>query len=85
MEATLRVDEKGRVLIPARMRREVGMGRLVRARVEGGRIVLEPVRNPVEALVRCVVRGTRDVEREIRGLRRAAEEEGLRRVRERWP
>ena len=85
MEFLLKVDGKGRILIPARVRRELGLGRVVRARIEGGRLVLEPIRDPVEVLAQTVLEGTRDVEEEIGRLRRAAEREGLKRVGERWP
>ncbi|RLE96125.1 MAG: hypothetical protein DRJ57_05910, partial [Thermoprotei archaeon] len=33
LELLLRVDAKGRILIPASIRRELGLGRVVRARV----------------------------------------------------
>ncbi len=46
----LRVDERGRVLIPSKVRRELGIGRAVLMRVEEGRIVLEPVKDPVDSL-----------------------------------
>ena len=59
------------------------MERVVRARVEGGRLVIEPVGDPVEALTRAVVEGTRDVE-EVARLGRVVGEEAVRRVVERW-
>ncbi len=71
----LRVDEKGRILIPRALREKLGIGRLVRARVEEGRIVIEPVEDPLELLEKAVVKGTEDVEREIGELRRIAEAE----------
>ncbi len=45
MEATVRVDEKGRVLIPKDIRRALGVseGSTLKLRVENGRIVLEPI------------------------------------------
>ncbi len=84
MELLLRVDAKGRILIPASIRRELGLERVVRARVEGGRLVIEPVGDPVEALTRAVVEGTRDVEEEVARLGRVVGEEAVRRVVERW-
>ena len=84
MELLLRIDEKGRVLIPARIRKSLGLKHAVRARVEEDRIVLEPVRDPLEELTASVIEGTKDVEREIARLREVAEREGLRRAGDRW-
>jgi AbrB family looped-hinge helix DNA binding protein len=75
VELLLKVDEKGRILIPRALREKLGIGRLVRARVEEGRIVIEPVEDPLELLEKAVVKGTEDVEREIGELRRIAEAE----------
>lgn len=49
--------------------------RLVRARVEEKRIVIEPVGDPLRHLEKAVVKGTEDVEREIGELRKVAEAE----------
>ena len=75
VELLLRVDEKGRILIPRSLREQLGIRRLVKARVEGKRIVVEPVEDPVTLLERAVVKGTEDVEKEIRELRKVAEAE----------
>lgn len=84
MELLLKVDEKGRILIPRALREKLGIGRLVRARVEEGRIVIEPVEDPLEPLEKAVVKGTEDVEREIGELRGIAEVE-LRKLAEELP
>ncbi|MCC6003978.1 MAG: AbrB/MazE/SpoVT family DNA-binding domain-containing protein [Thermofilum sp.] len=73
MEQVLRVDEKGRVLLPGALRRKLGINRLVKARIEGNRIILEPVADPVELLMKAVIKGTEDIELEISELRRTAE------------
>ena len=73
MEQVLRVDEKGRVLLPSALRKKLGINRLVKARVEGNRIILEPLADPVELLMKAVIKGTEDVELEISELRRTAE------------
>jgi len=75
VELLLKVDEEGRMLIPKALRERLGLGRVVRARVEGGRMVLEPVRDPIELLEKAVVKGTEDVEKEIVELRGVAERE----------
>ena len=49
------------------------MKNLVRIRVEGEKVILEPVPDPLDIVKGLVVKGTEDVEREIRGLRKIAE------------
>jgi len=71
----IRMDEKGRVIIPLKIRRRLGMKNLVRIRVEGEKVILEPVPDPLDIIKGLVVKGTEDVEREIRGLRKIAEKE----------
>jgi bifunctional DNA-binding transcriptional regulator/antitoxin component of YhaV-PrlF toxin-antitoxin module len=73
VEQVLRVDEKGRVLLPGALRKKLGINRLVKARIEGNRIILEPVADPVELLMKAVIKGTEDIELEISELRRTAE------------
>jgi len=75
VELLLKVDEKGRMLIPKDLRERLGLGGVVRARVEEGRMVLEPVRDPIELLEKTVVKGTEDIEKEIVELRGVAERE----------
>jgi AbrB family looped-hinge helix DNA binding protein len=70
---TAKVDRKGRIVIPAEVRREVGLSKRVRVKVEKGRVVLEPIEDPLKSLEKIVVKGTSNVERDIRRLRRAAE------------
>ncbi|MHA1616710.1 MAG: AbrB/MazE/SpoVT family DNA-binding domain-containing protein [Candidatus Njordarchaeales archaeon] len=47
MEKIVRIDNKGRVLIPKKIREKLSLDeyRLVSIRVEGNRIILEPVRS----------------------------------------
>jgi len=54
MNIVLKVDERGRVVIPSEVRRRVGIKRAVRLHVEGRRIILEPVEEPLEELSRLV-------------------------------
>ena len=84
MEFILRVDSKGRILIPSEVRSMLNIKGVVRARIEDGKLIIEPIKDPIDLLVSSVVRGTTDVEKEIRGLRRAALEEVVKRVEERW-
>jgi len=76
-EVIVKVDEKGRVLIPASIRKELGIRKIVKIKVEDGGVTIEPVEDPLHSLVRLTVKGTRDVEKEIRRLRRAAYRELL--------
>ncbi len=84
LEFILRVDSKGRILIPSEVRSLLNIKGAVYARVEGGKLVIEPIRDPIEILTASVIRGTTDVEREIKELRRAAFGEAVERVGERW-
>jgi len=74
-EETLRVDQKGRVLIPTRIRKQLGIRNVVRMRLQGGALTLEPVEDPLLSLKKLIVKGTKDVEKDIGRLRRAAERE----------
>ena len=80
----LKIDAKGRILIPAYIRKKMGLKRIVRMRVEKNRLIIESVEDPVEVLVRTVVKGSRDVEKEITNFRKMAEKEAMKRVREKW-
>ncbi len=52
---TVKVDEKGRIVVPRNMRRQLNIGRRVRLRVEDNKIILEPVRDPLDELAELVV------------------------------
>ncbi len=54
MEILVRVDRRGRIVIPSEVRRSLGIGRVVRLRVREGRIILEAVKDPVERLMELV-------------------------------
>lgn len=77
-ELIVKVDAKGRIVIPSKIRRELGIRNIVKISVEGGEITLKPVEDPLRSLGKLVLKGTEDVEREIRRLRRSAELELLR-------
>lgn len=74
-EVTLKVDEKGRVVIPSNIRKQLKIKNTVKISVKEGEITLKPIEDPLTSLEKLVVRGTTDVEKEIRRLRRAAESE----------
>jgi len=74
-EEPVRIDEKGRVLIPLKIRKRLGMKNLVRISVRGKKVILEPVLDPLDIIKGLVIKGTEDVERKIRDLRKKAEKE----------
>ncbi|HDJ25814.1 MAG TPA: AbrB/MazE/SpoVT family DNA-binding domain-containing protein [Candidatus Bathyarchaeota archaeon] len=84
MEVLVRLDEDGKITLPEDVRAMLGSIRLLRLTVRGGRLVLEPVEDPLKRLASLVRTDIRDVEVEICRLRKLAEEELMRAVRERW-
>ncbi len=84
MEYILRVDNKGRILIPKEIRSLLNIGSIVSARVENGKLIIEPIKDPIDLLTSSVIRGTENVEVEIEELRQIALKEARDRVRERW-
>ena len=74
-EATLKVDEKGRVVIPSNIRKQLKIKNTVKISVKEREITLRPMEDPLVVLEKLVVKGTTDVEKEIRRLRCAAERE----------
>ena len=78
IEVTVKVDEKGRVVIPSKIRRQLDIKNLVKIGVRDGEVTLKPVEDPLKSLEKLVVKGTKDVEAQVGKLRRAAERELLR-------
>lgn len=72
-EVTLKVDEKGRVVIPSHIRKQLKIKNTVKISVKEGEITLKPMEDPLTSLEKLVVKGTTDVEKDIRRLRRVAE------------
>ena len=77
MQVLAKVDKKGRVVIPPQIRKSLGIKSVVRIEAEGDRVILEPAEDPLESLGKLVVRGTMDVEKEIREFRLSAEHQLL--------
>ena len=80
----MKLDSKGRLLIPASIRRKLNLRNVVKVHVEEKRLVIEAVEDPIEVLSETVIKGAVDAEKEIVKLRKVAEKEALKRVRERW-
>ena len=74
-EVTVKVDRKGRIVIPSNIRRQFNIKNLVKIIVKEGEITLKPVEDPLKTLEKLVVKGTTDVEKDIQRLRRVAERE----------
>jgi len=85
LELILNVDKKGRILIPSEIRARLGIKNAVNVRVEEGRLIIEPIKDPIDLLTSSVIRGTKDVELQINELRKVAFKEAMERVNERWP
>lgn len=58
MEYILRVDSKGRVVIPSEIRKSLSIGRAVKLRVRDKSIIIEPVEDPLEELSKLVEKVT---------------------------
>ncbi|KYH37308.1 MAG: AbrB family transcriptional regulator [Candidatus Bathyarchaeota archaeon B24] len=71
----MKVDRKGRIVIPSNIRRRFNIKNLVKIIVKEGEITLKPVEDPLKTLEKLVVKGTTDVEKDIQRLRRVAERE----------
>ena len=84
MEFILKVDSKGRILIPSEIRSMLNIKGAVYARVKDGKLIIEPIKDPIDVLTSSVIRGTIDVEKEIRELRQVAFKEAVEKVEERW-
>lgn len=74
-EVTVKVDRKGRIVIPSNIRRRFNIKNLVKIIVKGEEITLKPVEDPLKSLEKLVIKGTTDVEEEIQRLHRMAERE----------
>ena len=70
----LKVDEKGRITIPSEIRRKLGIKGYVKIQVAGDKLIIEPVRNPLEKLMGLVVDSGGNIEEDIRVFRRKEEE-----------
>ncbi len=75
MQGDLRVDEKGRILVPKKIRERLGIKHTAKASVKGRSLIIEAEDDPWEELARIVKTRFKDVEKELPALRRAAEEQ----------
>ena len=74
-EVTVKIDRKGRIVIPTNIRRQFNIKNVVKIIVKEGEITLKPVEDPLKSIEKLVIKGTTDVEREIQRLHRIAERE----------
>ncbi len=80
MSFAVEVDGRGRVTIPKRLRDSLRIGRKVRMKVEGRRIIIEPIEDPLDELT-DLVRGSKLSSDRAGEIGRAASEQLLREAR----
>jgi bifunctional DNA-binding transcriptional regulator/antitoxin component of YhaV-PrlF toxin-antitoxin module len=72
---TLKVDGKGRLHLPAKLREGLGIHDSVKARIESGSLIIEPESNVYERLSSDVKFKFKSVGKSLPSLRRAAEDQ----------
>ena len=75
MDYIVRVDDRGRIVVPSKVRESLNIGRALRLRVEGGKIVLEPFEDPLEGVSKLVVRVSIKASREPEKISEVAYEQ----------
>jgi len=73
-EIVVNVDRRGRVLIPAAIRKKLNIRNTVKIIVEEDKLILRPLEDPLKQVEELVIKGTSDIELEIQRLRKAVEE-----------
>jgi len=73
----LKVDSKGRIQVPKELREELGIGKEVSVRIEGGTMTIEPVERVFDRIASEVRFNFKSVATGLPKLRKAAEEELL--------
>ncbi len=71
----VKVDGKGRIVIPKNIRRQLNIGRHVILRIEDNKIVLEPIRDPLDELAELVVESKIIASKEPEKISQIAEQE----------
>lgn len=76
------MDEKGRLHIPREIRDKLGLraGQILKGRIEGQSLVVEPTTNVYDRLAASVQTDFEDLETSIPELRRIAESRGRKEV-----
>ncbi len=75
LQEDLRVDEKGRIQIPKKIRERLGIKKTVKASVKGRSLIIEAQEDPWDEMARVVKTRFKDVEKELPSLRKAAEKQ----------
>ncbi len=76
----LRVDSKGRIQVPRELREQLGIREEVSVKIEDGMMIIEPVERVFDRLASEIRFNFKSVGTELPKLRKAAEEELLRRA-----
>ena len=69
------MDEKGRIQVPKKIRERLGIKHTVKASVKGHSLIIEAEDDPLEELAEIIETRFRDFEKEMPAMRRAAEEQ----------
>ncbi|MBI4258223.1 MAG: hypothetical protein HY619_04640 [Thaumarchaeota archaeon] len=76
-EEHLTVDRKGRIHMPKKLRDRIGVEKMVKARVSGRKLVIEPIQDPLDELAEEIQFTFNSVLDELPKLRKKAEEQLL--------
>jgi AbrB family looped-hinge helix DNA binding protein len=77
LQEELKVDEKGRIQVPKKIRERLGIKNTVKASVKGHSLIIEAEEDPLKELEKIVISRFKDIEKELPALRKAAEEQAL--------
>lgn len=75
MPEDLKVDDKGRIQLPKKIRERLGIKDTVKASVKGHSLIIEPEEDPLEELAEIIQTRFSDFEKEFPALRKAAEQQ----------
>jgi AbrB family looped-hinge helix DNA binding protein len=82
VQEVLKVDTKGRIQVPKKIRQRLGIKETVRASLRGQKLIIETEDDPLHELAEIIQTRFKDLEKELPSLRRAAEEQALKEIKE---
>ncbi len=77
LQEDLKVDDKGRIQVPKKIRERLGIKDTVKAKLKGRSLIIEAEDDPLEELGKIVKTRFKDLEKELPTLRKAAEEQAF--------
>ena len=75
MEYIVRVDDRGRISVPSDVRKLLGIKRYIKLRVVGGKVILEPVSDPLDDLADLITEVSMKASQKPEELSKLASEE----------